>query len=70
MCAWSKRLSNKMQIQVGIITISDRASSGEYDDLGGPALKEAGRFFPKPSFPMMQCGSRKRSARFPNKAVA
>lgn len=30
-----------MQIQVGIITISDRASSGEYDDLGGPALKES-----------------------------
>jgi molybdopterin adenylyltransferase len=29
-----------MQIVVGIITISDRASSGEYDDLGGPALKE------------------------------
>jgi molybdopterin adenylyltransferase len=30
-----------MQIQVGIITISDRASAGEYTDLGGPALKEA-----------------------------
>jgi molybdopterin adenylyltransferase len=29
-----------MQITVGIITVSDRASSGEYDDLGGPALKE------------------------------
>jgi len=29
-----------MQIQVGIITISDRASAGEYVDLGGPALKE------------------------------
>ncbi|HET9419347.1 MAG TPA: MogA/MoaB family molybdenum cofactor biosynthesis protein [Chthoniobacterales bacterium] len=29
-----------MQIVVGIITISDRASSGEYQDLGGPALKE------------------------------
>ena len=29
-----------MQIQVGIVTISDRASSGEYADLGGPALKE------------------------------
>ena len=29
-----------MQIQVGIITISDRANSGEYIDLGGPALKE------------------------------
>ena len=30
-----------MQITVGIITISDRASRGEYADLGGPALKEA-----------------------------
>ena len=29
-----------MQISVGIITISDRASRGEYDDLGGPALKD------------------------------
>ena len=28
-------------IAVGIITISDRASAGEYEDLGGPALKEA-----------------------------
>jgi len=32
-----------MQIAVGLITISDRASVGEYDDLGGPALKEASR---------------------------
>jgi molybdopterin adenylyltransferase len=30
-----------MQIQVGIITVSDRASRGLYDDLGGPALKQA-----------------------------
>src|SRR5438270_13517213 len=30
-----------MQITVGVITISDRASGGKYDDLGGPALKEA-----------------------------
>src|SRR5438309_1105506 len=30
-----------MQLQVGIITISDRASKGLYDDLGGPALKKA-----------------------------
>jgi len=29
-----------MQIRVGIITVSDRASGGHYDDLGGPALKE------------------------------
>ena len=33
-------LQIKMQITVGIITISDRANSGEYVDLGGPALKE------------------------------
>ena len=30
-----------MQINVGIITISDRASAGEYEDLGGPVLKSA-----------------------------
>ena len=30
-----------MQILAGIITISDRASKGLYDDLGGPALKTA-----------------------------
>jgi molybdopterin adenylyltransferase len=33
-------LKQKMQIIVGIITISDRASAGEYKDLGGPALKQ------------------------------
>jgi len=30
-----------MQIQVGIISVSDRATQGVYDDAGGPALKEA-----------------------------
>ena len=30
-----------MLIQVGILTISDRATQGLYDDLGGPALKAA-----------------------------
>lgn len=30
-----------MHIQTGIITVSDRASKGLYDDLGGPALKKA-----------------------------
>src|SRR5436189_1106814 len=30
-----------MQIVVGIVTISDRASAGEYKDFGGPALKDA-----------------------------
>ncbi len=28
-------------MQVGIITVSDRASEGVYEDLGGPALKRA-----------------------------
>jgi molybdopterin adenylyltransferase len=32
--------SSTAAIAVGIITISDRASGGEYDDLGGPALKD------------------------------
>lgn len=30
-----------MQIETGIVTISDRATQGLYDDLGGPALKAA-----------------------------
>jgi molybdopterin adenylyltransferase len=30
-----------MAIDAGIITVSDRASRGLYDDLGGPALKKA-----------------------------
>ncbi|HWH71918.1 MAG TPA: molybdopterin adenylyltransferase [Candidatus Sulfotelmatobacter sp.] len=30
-----------MQIRVAILTISDRASQGVYQDLGGPALKRA-----------------------------
>lgn len=34
-------LQHSNQIVVGIITVSDRASAGEYVDLGGPALKEA-----------------------------
>ena len=32
-------------IQVGILTVSDRAAAGEYEDLGGPALRaEAARY--------------------------
>ncbi len=32
-------------IQVGIITVSDRAAAGEYEDLGGPALRaEAAKY--------------------------
>ena len=34
-----------MQITTGIITISDRASKGLYDDLGGPALKKAAEVY-------------------------
>ena len=34
-----------MQITVGIITVSDRASKGLYDDLGGPALKTAAQTY-------------------------
>src|SRR5215831_15199981 len=34
-------LQHSKTIAVGIITISDRASAGDYEDLGGPALKEA-----------------------------
>jgi molybdopterin adenylyltransferase len=37
-----KPKSKEMQISIGIITISDRASKGLYDDLGGRALKKAG----------------------------
>src|SRR5438309_10810211 len=33
-------MTNRNEI-VGIITISDRASAGHYEDLGGPALREA-----------------------------
>jgi molybdopterin adenylyltransferase len=32
---------SRASIVVGIITISDRASTGEYEDFGGPVLKEA-----------------------------
>lgn len=30
----------KNQINIGFVTISDRASRGEYEDLGGPAMHE------------------------------
>jgi molybdopterin adenylyltransferase len=39
----SPPLRHSNQITVGIITISDRASAGDYEDLGGPALREAAR---------------------------
>jgi molybdopterin adenylyltransferase len=31
----------RMAIKAGVVTISDRASRGEYEDLGGPAVKKA-----------------------------
>lgn len=34
-----------MQIHAGIITISDRAAQGVYQDLGGPALKAAAEVY-------------------------
>ena len=30
-----------LAISVGVITVSDRASAGEYEDMGGPAVKAA-----------------------------
>ena len=36
-------MAETLPIQVGIITVSDRASEGVYDDLGGPAVAEASR---------------------------
>ena len=30
-----------MKIQVGVITVSDRVTAGEYENLGGPLLREA-----------------------------
>ena len=36
----TRALQHSNQINVGLITISDRASAGDYKDLGGPALKE------------------------------
>jgi molybdopterin adenylyltransferase len=39
-CGAHRDATASMQIQVGLVTISDRASAGDYDDLGGPALKQ------------------------------
>lgn len=30
----------KQQVNIGIVTVSDRASRGDYEDLGGPAIRE------------------------------
>jgi len=64
-----------MQIQVGIVTISDRASAGDYEDLGGPALREAaqrqdGKSCRKRLFPMMRNGFGRRFIRFHSKGAA
>ncbi len=32
--------TSKSPIRIGILTVSDRASRGEYQDLGGPAIEE------------------------------
>jgi len=31
---------NKQAIRIGFVTVSDRASRGDYEDLGGPAMRE------------------------------
>ncbi len=33
-------MANGVPIRIGILTVSDRASRGEYQDLGGPAIRE------------------------------
>ncbi len=38
-CVWFPN-QNAMQLNVGVITISDRAAAREYEDLGGPALRD------------------------------
>lgn len=32
-------MSQSQQIKIGIVTVSDRATRGEYEDLGGPAMR-------------------------------
>ena len=32
-------MSNPEKAKIGVITVSDRASRGEYEDLGGPAIE-------------------------------
>ncbi len=33
-------MSNMQPVRIGIVTVSDRASRGEYQDLGGPAIRQ------------------------------
>ena len=32
--------ANSVVARIGIVTVSDRASAGVYEDLGGPAIKD------------------------------
>src|SRR5437764_3787606 len=34
-------MEKNMPLRIGILTVSDRASAGEMDDLGGPAVEDA-----------------------------
>lgn len=31
---------NTAEVRIGVVTVSDRASKGEYEDLGGPAIRD------------------------------
>lgn len=31
---------SEQKVKIGVVTVSDRASQGEYEDLGGPAMRE------------------------------
>ncbi len=33
-------MSDNQTVRIGIVTVSDRASRGEYQDLGGPAIRD------------------------------
>ena len=33
-------MTNNQTARIGVVTVSDRASRGEYEDLGGPAIRE------------------------------
>jgi len=33
-------MSTQQPIRIGIVTVSDRASQGVYQDLGGPAIRD------------------------------
>lgn len=38
---WEQRpVAEDREIKIGIVTVSDRASRGEYEDRGGPAIRE------------------------------